>query len=69
MTLATKAYADQRTLEEDLAKGIVKALLQLVSGHEKLPAGGHESARGWPPKVPNRGHENCPLAAMSSIQA
>ncbi|MFB0839219.1 DUF2277 family protein [Arthrobacter sp. E44] len=32
-----------------------------VSGHEKLPIGGHESARWRPAELPAGGHEICPL--------
>lgn len=32
-----------------------------VSGHEKLPMDGHESARWRPVELPIRGHEICPL--------
>ncbi|MDP9988909.1 hypothetical protein J2S98_004098, partial [Arthrobacter oryzae] len=32
----------------------------LVSGHEKLPIGGHESARWRPAELPAGGHEICP---------
>ncbi|MEE1622726.1 hypothetical protein ACQ7DA_15590 [Zafaria sp. J156] len=34
---------------------------ELVSGHEKLPIGGHESARWRPAELPAGGHEICPL--------
>jgi hypothetical protein len=29
----------------------------IVGGHEKLPVGGHESARSWPWFLPTGGHE------------
>jgi hypothetical protein len=32
-----------------------------VSGHEKLPIGGHEIARWRPAELPASGHEICPL--------
>ncbi|MEE1622977.1 hypothetical protein ACQ7DA_16785 [Zafaria sp. J156] len=52
--------AEQRRHLERLAE-FQSNKLKSVSGHEKLPIGGHESARWRPAELPAGGHEICPL--------
>ncbi len=53
---------EHRALERSWYTGLSSmARAGAVSGHEKLPIDGHESARWRPVKLPIRGHEICPL--------
>ena len=44
------------------SKSIVKSARNpYVSGHVKLPIGGHGTAHWWPAELPTGGQQNCPL--------